>query len=112
MALDRKRLNALIQWYRQEVGKDFTAAFILDREGQVIEYLTKTSNKEIEVEFVDNIREIMGLILKQIAENFMLGKFGAGTFDTAEYRFIFCEAGPDAIFVTVLDAVLSPMTKS
>ena len=105
MALDRKRLNALLQWYRQEVGKDFTAAFILDREGQVIEYLTKTSNKEIEVEFVDNIREIMGLILKQIAENFMLGKFGAGTFDTAEYRFIFCEAGPDAIFVTVLDAL-------
>ena len=67
MALDKKRLSALLKWYRQEVGKDFIAAFILDRDGQVIEYLTKSSDKTIEVEFVDNTREIMTLILKRIA---------------------------------------------
>ncbi|MFX1277351.1 MAG: hypothetical protein ACFFAT_20205, partial [Promethearchaeota archaeon] len=105
MAFDSKRINILLKWYRQEIGKDFVAAFILDREGQVILYLTKTSDKEIEVDFVDSIREIMGLILNKIAEDFTLGKFGAGTFDTAEYRFIFCEAGPDAIFVTILDSL-------
>ena len=105
MTLDKKRLSALLKWYRQEVGKDFIAGFILDREGQVIEYLTKTSDKTIEVEFVDKTREIMALILKRISEDFTLGRFGAGTFDTAEYRFIFCEAGPGAILVTLLDAL-------
>ena len=102
---DKDRINALLKWYRQEIGRDFAAAFVLDRDGQVIDYITKTSEEEIEVEFVDNIREIMGLILKKIAEDFTLGNFGAGTFDTTEYRFIFCEAGPKAIFVTLLDAL-------
>ncbi|MCG3224520.1 MAG: GTP-binding protein, partial [Candidatus Heimdallarchaeota archaeon] len=36
---------------------------------------------------------------------FSSGSFGTGTFDTESYRLIFCEAGPEAVFVTVLDAI-------
>ncbi len=42
------------------------------------------------------------LILKKITQDFDLGTFGAGIFDTDKYRFIFCEAGMDHVLVSIL----------
>ncbi len=104
MSYDRKILEALLKWYKQEVGEELKAVFILDREGKVIDSLTSSSVKAVE-DFVEDIIDTMGLILKKIKEVFKLGTFGVGTFDTDEHRFIFCEAGPDQIIVTILDAL-------
>ncbi|MBD3338690.1 MAG: GTP-binding protein, partial [Candidatus Lokiarchaeota archaeon] len=104
MSNNLEKLQVLLKWYKQEVGKDLNAAFVLDREGLVVDFIVRPTVKAIE-DFVEDIRDLMGLILKKIAEDFTLGSFGAGTFDTIKYRFIFCEAGPQHIFVTILDAM-------
>ena len=101
MSYDKRRLEALLKWYRQEVGKDLVAVFILGRDSKIIEYLTNTTVKDVD-SFIQSFSDIMGIILEQIAKKFTLGSFGAGTFDTAQYRFIFCEAGFNSILVTVL----------
>ena len=103
MEYDTKKLKALLQWYRQEVGENLIACFVLNKEGLIIDYVTRAINKTTDQAFIDSMKGIMGLILKKISEDFKLGSFGAGTYDTYENRFIFCEAGPDHIFVTVLD---------
>ena len=110
MSVDRKKLLALLKWYRQEIGKDLTGALIVNREGLVMEAVAglsedKEIEKSIDEEIVGGISSLVEPVLNRITKEFSSGSFGTGTFDTEDYRLIFCEAGPDAIFVTVLDAI-------
>lgn len=106
MSVDRKKLNTLLKWYRQEVGKDLIGALIVNREGLVIDAIAGSSEeKSIDEEILGGVSSLVEPVLNRITQEFSSGSFGTGTFDTEEYRLIFCEAGPEAIFVTVLDAV-------
>jgi len=105
VSVDRKKLNALLQWYRQELGNNLIAAIIVNREGLVMDSISGSSDKLVEEEIVGGISALVEPVLTRITKEFSSGKFGTGTFDTEEYRLIFCEAGPEAIFVTVLDAI-------
>jgi len=88
------------------VGKDLIGALIVNREGLVIDAVAGSSeDKSIDEEIVGGVSSLVEPVLNRITQEFSSGSFGTGTFDTEEYRLIFCEAGPDAIFVTVLDAI-------
>jgi len=63
-----------------------------------------SEDKAIDEEIVGGVSSLVEPVLNRITQEFSSGSFGTGTFDTEEYRLIFCEAGPEAIFVTVLDA--------
>lgn len=103
--MDRKKLRALLHWYRQEVGKDFVAVLVINRDGIGFDVLTKTQEKKIQETLLGNVSMLIDLILKKITREFTLGSFGVGTFDTEQHRYIFCEAGPDYVLVTVLNAL-------
>ncbi|MFX1274867.1 MAG: GTP-binding protein [Promethearchaeota archaeon] len=106
MSVDRKKLEALLKWYIQEVGKDLIAVIVVNREGLVIDAISgKSSEKTVDEEIVGGVSALVEPVLTRITKEFSSGAFGTGTFDTEDYRLIFCEAGPEAVFVTVLDAV-------
>jgi small GTP-binding protein len=106
VSVDRKKLEALLKWYRQEVGKDLIAAIIVNREGLVMEAISgSTGEKSINEEIVGGVSALVEPVLNRITKEFSSGAFGTGTFDTEQYRLIFCEAGPEAVFVTVLDSI-------
>lgn len=105
MYLDREKLIALLKWYRQEIGDELIAALIVDREGMLVESLSRDPGKSEDKKFIGAFSSLVQLILQKITTDFELGTFGAGTFDTDRYRFIFCEAGPDLVFVTVLNSM-------
>jgi len=105
LAVDTKKLKALLQWYKQNIGEPLIAALIVNRDGLVIDALTGTSEKSLDEEIVGGVSALVEPVLTRITEEFSSGSFGTGTFDTEEYRFIFCEAGPEAVLVTVLDAI-------
>jgi len=102
---DKKRLAALLKWYKYEMGNDLIAALIVDREGLLIETITKDLEERVEEKFIGAFGALVEVVLKKITKDFDLGTFGAGTFDTDKYRFIFCEAGTELILVTVLNAL-------
>ena len=105
MFVDKKRLGALLKWYKYEVGDDLIAVLIVDRDGLLIEAVSKEGKENIEKRFIGAFGALVDLVLKKITHDFDLGTFGAGTFDTDKYRFIFCEAGDEYVLVTVLDAL-------
>lgn len=105
MSIDRKKLNALLQWYKKEIGKDFVAVLIVNRDGLIIDSLMGDDTKKIEEEIVGGVSALVEPVLTRIRNEFSSGSFGTGTFDTEDYRLIFCEAGPDAILVTILDSL-------
>jgi len=105
LSVDRKKLGALLKWYIQEVGKDLIAVIVVNREGLVIDAITGGSDKSVDEEIVGGVSALVEPVLTRITKEFSSGAFGTGTFDTEDYRLIFCEAGPEAVFVTVLDAV-------
>jgi small GTP-binding protein len=105
LSIDTKKLKALLQWYKQNIGKNLIAALIVNRDGLIIDSLTNSSEKLVDEEIVGGVSALVEPVLTRITEEFSSGSFGTGTFDTEEYRFIFCEAGPEAVLVTVLDAV-------
>ncbi|MEJ2249295.1 MAG: hypothetical protein P8Y97_06495, partial [Candidatus Lokiarchaeota archaeon] len=105
MYYDKKRIRALLKWYRQEVGSDLIAALIVDRDGLLIEALTKDSDRDVEKKFVGAFSALIDVVLKRITKDFDLGTFGAGTFDTDRFRFIFCEAGSDLVLVSIFDSL-------
>lgn len=102
MPVDREKLKALLKWYKQEVGDDLIAALIVNREGLIMDSYPE---KSIEEEIVGGVSALVEPVLKRITSEFSTGSFGTGTFDTDKYRLIFCEAGPEAVFVSVLDAM-------
>ncbi|MFX1256430.1 MAG: GTP-binding protein [Promethearchaeota archaeon] len=106
MSVDRKKLSALLDWYKQQLGKDLIAAIIVNRDGLVMDaILGRAEEKPIDEEIVGGVSSLVEPVLNRITEEFSSGAFGTGTFDTEDYRLIFCEAGPEAILVTILDAV-------
>jgi small GTP-binding protein len=102
MPVDREKLKALLKWYKQEVGDDLIAALIVNRDGLIMDSYPEES---IEEEIVGGVRALVEPVLKRITSEFSKGSFGTGTFDTDKYRLIFCEAGPEGVFVSVLDAM-------
>jgi Ras-related protein Rab-1A len=105
MSVDRKKLEALLKWYKQEVGDNLIATLIVNREGLVMAALKGSSDTEVEEDVIGGVSALVEPVLTRITEEFSSGSFGTGTFDTEEQRFIFCEAGPEAVFVTVLKSV-------
>jgi Ras-related protein Rab-1A len=105
MSVDRKKLEALLKWYQHEIGENLIAALIVNREGLVMSALKGSSETEVEEDVIGGVSALVEPVLTRITEEFSSGSFGTGTFDTEEQRFIFCEAGPEAIFVTVLNSV-------
>lgn len=102
MPIDTKKLHALLKWYNQEVGKDLVAVVVVDREGLIMDSYYPEDG-DIDEEIVGGLGALVEPVLTRIRDEFSSGAFGTGTFDTEEFRLIFCEAGPNAIFVTVLD---------
>ncbi|KKK42189.1 hypothetical protein LCGC14_0604380 [marine sediment metagenome] len=105
MPVDRKKLDALLKWYKQDIGEHLIATIIVNREGLVMSALKGDSKSEIEEDVIAGVTALVEPVLTRITEEFSSGAFGTGTFDTEEHRIIFCEAGPEAIFVTVLDSI-------
>jgi small GTP-binding protein len=105
MSVDRDKLEALLKWYRQDIGKNLIAAIIVNREGLVMAALKGESETKVEEDVIGGVSALVEPVLTRITEEFSSGAFGTGTFDTEEHRIIFCEAGPEAIFVTVLDSI-------
>lgn len=94
-----------MQWYRQSIGENLIATLVVNRDGLVIDALPGETGKTLDEEIVGGVSALVEPVLTRITQEFSSGSFGTGTFDTEEYRLIFCEAGPEAVFVTVLDAV-------
>ena len=105
MSVDRNKLEALLKWYKQDLGENLIAAIIVNREGLVMSALKGESETEVEEDVIGGVSALVEPVLTRITEEFSSGAFGTGTFDTEEHRIIFCEAGPEAIFVTVLDSI-------
>ena len=104
MSVDSKKLQALLDWYKQEIGNNLIGAVVVDRDGLIIESIS-SSEKSIEEEILGGISALVEPVLTRIRTEFSSGAFGTGTFDTENYRLIFCEAGPNAIFVTILKSI-------
>ncbi len=101
MSVNTKKLEALLKWYNKSVGSPLKFALIVNRDGLTIDAFARGSDtKAIE----GDVSELVKPVLSRIKNEFKEGTFGTRTFDTDEYRFIFCEAGPESIFVTVLDS--------
>ncbi|MFW9822477.1 MAG: GTP-binding protein [Candidatus Thorarchaeota archaeon] len=100
--IDKEKLNVLFRWYMQEVGSNLISVLVVDREGLVIEILTRDSDQLEEKQFIGAFSSLVELVLKKLTLDFDLGTFGAGTFDTDKYRFIFCESGEDHVLVSIL----------
>jgi len=104
--VDRKKLEALLQWMFQSIGKDLEALVVVDREGLVIASLLKEGIDENE-ESIGAITAMVEPVFKRISNEYKSGSFGTGSFDTDKNRLIFCEAGPDAILVLIANALAS-----
>ncbi len=105
MSVDTKKLAALLQWYKQSLGDNLVAALIVNRDGLIMDSLGGSSERSLNDEIISGISALVEPVLTRITEEFSSGSFGTGTFDTEDYRFIFCESGPEAVLVTVLDAI-------
>jgi len=100
--IDKKKLQALFKWYMQEVGDSLISVLVVGHDGLVVEILTRDSDNIDEKKFVGAFSSLVELILKKITQDFDIGTFGAGTFDTDKFRFIFCESGVDHVLVSIL----------
>ncbi|MHA1797217.1 MAG: GTP-binding protein [Candidatus Helarchaeota archaeon] len=105
MSIDTKKLNALLKFYKHNLGKDLIAVLVVNRDGLVIDALGSSDANNIDEEIIGGVSALVEPVLKRINQEFSSGNFGTGTFDTEDYRLIFCEAGPDAILVSILDAM-------
>lgn len=105
MSIDTKKLSALLQWYKQSLGEALVAALVVNRDGLIMDSLIGSSDKTLDEEIIGGISALVEPVLTRITKEFSSGSFGTGTFDTEEYRFIFCESGPEAVLVTVLNSL-------
>ncbi|MFW9827982.1 MAG: Rab family GTPase [Candidatus Thorarchaeota archaeon] len=101
--IDKLKLQALFKWYMQEVGDNLVSVLVVGRDGLIVEILTKDAKKTDEKKFIGAFSSLVELVLKKLTQEFDLGTFGAGTFDTDKYRFIFCESGKEYILVSILN---------
>ncbi|MHA1458326.1 MAG: GTP-binding protein [Promethearchaeota archaeon] len=94
-----------MQWYKQSLGDNLVAALVVNRDGLIMDSLVGSSERSLNEEIITGISALVEPVLTRITEEFSSGSFGTGTFDTEDYRLIFCESGPEAVLVTVLDAI-------
>ena len=87
----------------QVVGEYLISVLVVGRDGLVVDIFTRDSEKMEEKKFVGAFSSLVEVILKKLTSDFDLGTFGAGTFDTDKYRFIFCESGSDHVLITILE---------
>lgn len=102
--MDRKKLDALLEWMMQSVGPDLNAIVVVDRQGLII---SSKSAEGVDEELIGGLSALVEPILKRISSEFQSGAFGTGSFDTEKNRLIFCEAGPQSVLVMVADAMAS-----
>ena len=102
--IDKAKLRTLFKWYMQEVGDILVSVLVVNREGLIVDILTKESDKPDEKKFIGAFSSLIELVLKKLTQDFDLGTFGAGSFDTDKYRFIFCESGSDHVLVSILNS--------
>ena len=105
MSIDTKKLKALLQWYKQSLGEDLIAVLVVNRDGLIMDSLIGSSENSLNEEIIGGVSALVEPVLSRITEEFSSGSFGTGTFDTEDYRFIFCESGPEAVLVTVLNSL-------
>ena len=101
--IDKEKLLALFKWYMQEVGDNLISVLVVGRDGLIVDIFTRDSEKTDEKKFIGAFSSLVELMLKKLTQDFDLGTFGAGTFDTDKYRFIFCESGSNYVLVTILN---------
>lgn len=101
--VDKNKLQVLFKWYKQEVGELLVSVLVVGRDGLVVDIYTRDTEKIEEKKFVGAFSSLVEVVLKKLTLDFDLGTFGAGTFDTDKYRFIFCESGSDHVLVTILE---------
>ena len=101
--IDKKKLQTLFKWYMQEVGDNLISVLVVGQDGLIVDILTRDSKKSDEKKFIGAFSSLVELVLKKLTQDFDLGTFGAGTFDTDKYRFIFCESGSNYVLVTILN---------
>lgn len=101
--IDKDKLQTLFKWYMQEVGDNLISVLVVGRDGLIVDILTRDSEKTDEKKFIGAFSSLVELVLKKLTQDFDLGTFGAGTFDTDKYRFIFCESGSDYVLVSILN---------
>jgi len=85
------------------VGDYLISVLVVGRDGLIVDIFTRDSEKLDEKKFVGAFSSLVELILKKLTLDYDLGTFGAGTFDTDKYRFIFCESGSENVLVTILE---------
>ena len=105
MSVDTKKLGALLHWYKQSLGDNLVAALVVNRDGLIMDSLAGSEEKLLDEEIIGGVSALVEPVLTRITKEFSSGSFGTGTFDTEDYRFIFCESGPEAVLVTVLSAI-------
>ena len=84
------------------MGDYLISVLVVGRDGLIVDIFTRDSEKLDEKKFVGAFSSLVELILKKLTLDYDLGTFGAGTFDTDKYRFIFCESGSENVLVTIL----------
>ena len=89
----------------KEVRDPIISVLVVAKDGLVVDILTREREKSEEKKFMGAFGALVEVVLKRLTKDFELGTFGAGTFDTDKYRFIFCEAGPDHLLVAILDSM-------
>ncbi|MHA1884796.1 MAG: GTP-binding protein [Promethearchaeota archaeon] len=100
--IDKVKLHTLLKWYKQEVGDSLISVLVVGKEGLVVDILTTEKEKVDEKKFIGAFGSLAELILRKITQDYDIGTFGAGTFDTDKFRFIFCESGVDHVLVSIL----------
>jgi small GTP-binding protein len=103
--VDIKKFDALLDWYVSSLGENIKTVIIADRDGLLLG--GKSNKPDVDQETLGGLSTIVEPILKKIGKEFKSTGFGAGTFDTENYRLIFIESGPQAILVTVCDLYCS-----
>ncbi|MHA1914483.1 MAG: Rab family GTPase [Promethearchaeota archaeon] len=100
--IDKNKLHTLLKWYMQEVGDSLISVLVVGKEGLVVDILTTEKDKVDEKKFIGAFGSLAELVLRKITQDYDIGTFGAGTFDTDKFRFIFCESGADHVLVSIL----------
>ena len=85
------------------MGDYLISVLVVGRDGLIVDIFTRDSEKLDEKKFVGAFSSLVEVILKKLTLDYDLGTFGAGTFDTDKYRFIFCESGSENVLVTILE---------
>jgi len=104
--VDTTKLSELLDWYFYIVDS-LVSVVVTDRDGLLLAAKDKSGSIELDSEKVGGLSALVEPTLKRIANEFKSSGFGAGTFDTEEYRLIFIESGELAVLVSIIDLYAS-----